>query len=353
MADNGSEITRPAEPTADAARVRRAHTYSRLTTAIAVLALATAGYALMRLDSTRDRLDQVNDLARTLETERSVLRTELETLASRERQSAQQLDRRLDALDEVPDQLQELASSVEELRGRAEGPERAWSRAEAMFLLELAQRRLTLERDVQTAIVALESADARLASLRDASLTPVRSLIARELQALRAVQRPDDTGILVRLASAEERAASVPIKGISPLDRSAAERTTLPTGMFARAWAMTSNTLSHLIVVRDADDLSARVVTAEEALLRRQHLQLLLFSARMALARHDSTGYRQSLANARRWLGEHFDVASPPGQALLAEIQSLEPIDVDPALPDLSASLQALRRQMPARRGPE
>ena len=206
MADNGSEIAPPAAAPAEASRAGRAHTYSRLTTAIAVLALATAGYALMRLDSTRDRLDQVNDLSRTLDAERKVLRAELKSLSSRERQSTRQLDHRLDTLDEVPKQLQELASSVEELRGRAEGPERAWSRAEAMFLLELAQRRLVLDRDVQTAIIALESADTRLASLRDASLTPVRTQIARDLQSLRAIHQPDHTGILARLATAEERA---------------------------------------------------------------------------------------------------------------------------------------------------
>ena len=35
-------------------------------------------------------------------------------------------------LSEVPRQVQELANTTEELRGRAQGPERAWSRAEAM-----------------------------------------------------------------------------------------------------------------------------------------------------------------------------------------------------------------------------
>lgn len=353
MADNGSENARPAEAPAEASRVRRAHTYSRLTTAIAVLALATAGYALMRLDSTRDRLDRVNDLARTLDAERKLLRAELKSLSSRERQATRRLDHRVDALDEVPKQLQDLASSVEELRGRAEGPERAWSRAEAMFLLELAQRRLVLDRDVQTAIVALESADARLASLRDASLTPVRTQIARELQGLRAVRPLDDTGIMARLASAEERAMDVPIKGISPVERTTSERSALPSGMLSRAWAISSNTLTHLVVVRDVDDLGGKIVTAEEALLRRQHLQLLLFSARTAVARHDSAGYRNSIATARRWLGEYFEVSSPAGQSLLAEVQALEPIDVDPALPEVSGSAQALRRLMPARRGPE
>jgi uroporphyrin-3 C-methyltransferase len=353
MADNGSEIARPADAPADTSRVRRAHSYSRLTTAIAVLALATAGYALMRLDSARDRLDQTNELAHKLDTERKLLRADLKGLSSRDRQSTRDLDHRLDALDEVPKQLQELASSVEELRGRAEGPERAWSRAEAMFLLDLAQRRLLLDRDVQTAIVALESADSRLASLRDASLTPVRAQIARELQGLRAVRQPDDSGILVRLASAEERVTDLPVKGIVPVERTTTAHDELPSGMFSRAWAITANTLSHLVVVRNVDDLAGRVVTAEEALLRRQHLQLLLFSARTAVARHDAAGYRNALASAQRWLDQYFDVATPAGQALLTEVQSLQPIDIDPPLPDVSASSQALRRLMPAPRGPE
>lgn len=365
MADNASDISRPPGPEgrADGGRggsspgvpspPRRVHTYSRLTTALAVLALATAGYALLRLDAMRNRLDAVNDTARALEADRSVLRAEVRALATRERQARRELDRRLDEQNDVPKQMQELASSVEELRGRAEGPERAWSRAEALFLLELAQRRLALDRDAETAIVALESADTRLASLRDQSFAPVRQQIARELQALRAVRQPDTTGILARLASAEERVNHLPVKGIVAVERKSLDRSTLPEAMLPRAWAIARNALSNLVEVRKVDDRAGSVVTAEEALLRRQHLQLLLFSARTALARHDSATYRSALANARRWLGEFFDLSSPAGQALLAEVQALEPIDVDPPLPDLSGSARALRRMMPVPRGPE
>ena len=123
--------------------------------------------------------------------------------------------------------------------------------------------------------------------------------------------------------------------------------------MLSRAWAILKNALTHLVVVRDVDDLSGQVVSAEEALLRRQHLQLLLFSARTAVARHDSSALRNSLSAARQWLSRYFDLSTPEGQALLNEIQALEPVEIDPALPDLSASSQALRRLMPARRGPE
>jgi uroporphyrin-III C-methyltransferase len=353
MADPGSDIAHTSGPPVEPPPPRRAHTYSRLTTAIAVLALATAGYALLRLDATRDRLDRVNDTARILEADRSVLRAELKNHTTRERATVRELDRRLDTLDEVPKQVQELASSVEELRGRAEGPERAWSRAEAMFLLDLAQRRLTLDRDLETSIVALESADTRLASLRDQTFAPVRQQIARELQALRAVRGPDTTGIIARLASTEEQTSEVPVKGIVAAERASFDRSQLPDGMFPRAWSIARNTLANLIVVRDVDDRAGSVITAEEALLRRQHLQLLLFSARNAVARHDAAGYRNSLASARRWVGEFFDLSSPTTQALLGEIQALEPIDIDPPLPDISGSSRALRRLMPAKRGPE
>lgn len=352
MADTGPETISSPSP-GDSSRTRRAHSYSRLTTAIAVLALVTAGYAVVRLDSTRDKLDAINSAALTGKSDLELLRAELKSQASRERQAHRDLGRRLDAIKDAPQQLQELASSVEELRGRAEGPERAWSRAEALFLLELAQRRLALDRDVETAIVALESADLRLASLRDQAFAPVRQEIAKELQALRAVQLPDTTGILARLVSAEERAGEAPVKGIIATERSAFDRSSLPEGMFARARAIIGQTLSNLVVVRRVDDVGGRVLTSEEALLRRQHLQLLLFAARAAVARHDEGAYRTALAAARRSLGDSFDLSKPAAQALLKEVQALEPIDVDPSLPSISASTNALRRMMPTRRGAE
>jgi uroporphyrin-3 C-methyltransferase len=116
-------------PPGDPSQGRRAHTYSRLTTAIAVLGLAAAIYALIRTDSIRDKLDVANQTVVAANADKELLRAELKSQASRERQAHRDLNRRLDELEDAPQQLQELASSVEELRGRAEGPERAWSRA--------------------------------------------------------------------------------------------------------------------------------------------------------------------------------------------------------------------------------
>jgi uroporphyrin-III C-methyltransferase len=336
---------------------RRPHTYSRLTTALAVLALATAAYSLWRLDHTRDRVEELTRITSALEADRTLLRTELRSLEEREKHARDEIQTSLSSLDDVPRQVQELANTTEELRGRAQGPERAWSRAEAMYLLDLAQRRLTLNRDVETAIVALEAADARLASMRDASFAAVRQQIARDLQALRAVKLPDLTGITARLASLEERVYRLPVKGILAAEPHASSTEDLPRSFLPRAWALLKRTLADLIRVREVDE-TAGMVTKEEALLRRAHLQLLLFSARSALARHDANAYSTALASARAWLKDFFDLRQAETQSMLKELQALEPIQIDPPLPSLSASNQALQRLMPRQpaattRGPE
>jgi len=347
MVERSPDLTPPSALPEEPVAPKRVHSYSRLTTAIAVLALATAGYSLWRLDSTRDRLDRMNDLARTLEADRSVLQGEVRALGERERQLNRELSVRIETFAPLTKQVQDLTAAVEDLHGRTEGPQRAWSRAEALFLMEIAQRSLVLDRDVTTAIAALESADSRLASVRDPALTAVRQQLANELNQLRAVRIPDRTGMLARLSAAETEATRVPVKGLMAVERERADPVELPSGFFARANAMVRNALANMIRVRHLDERGATVITADEEMVRRQHLQLLLFTARNAVARHDQSTFRSALASARQWLGDYFDAQSPSTQALLKEIQLLEAAEIDPRLPDVSRSTEALQKLMP------
>ncbi len=348
MADSSlPELPSKSVPPGEPAPRKRVHSYGRLTTALAVLALAVASYALWRLDATRARLDQVNDFARSLEADRNALQGELRALAQREAQREREISAQLATLDHVPKQVQELSSSVADLHGRTEGPQRAWSRAEALFLMEIAQRSLVLDRDVATAIAALESADSRLASVRDPALTAVRQQLALELQALRAVRVVDRTGVLTRLSALETQAMRLPVAGILAREPDAATDAALPEGFFSRAGAIISRSLANLIRVREVDRRGGAVVTTDEQLLRKQHLQLLLFSARTAVVRNDQTTYRGTLAAARQWLSESFDMTAPATQGVLKEIQLLETIAIDPPLPSISKSAERLQQLMP------
>ena len=65
------------------------------------------------------------------------------------------------------------------------------------------------------------------------------------------------------------------------------------------------------------------------------------------LLRHDAPTYRNSLMSARQWLAENFNMKKAANEAALNELQALEAIDIDPALPDISASVRMVQRVLP------
>ncbi|HYM34029.1 MAG TPA: uroporphyrinogen-III C-methyltransferase, partial [Steroidobacteraceae bacterium] len=243
----------------------------------------------------------------------------------------------------LPQQVKDLVAAHEDLRARTERPQRAWSRAEALYLIELAERRLSFDRDTATAIMALESADARLASLRDASLNGVRERIAKDLQALRVVPVPDRVGVTTRLAAVETQVDSLPLKGILVGQRTENAPEDESESIFGKTWNAFTNALDRMFVVRRIDAAHGNIVSLEEQSLRREHLKLLLFSARSATQRIDQIAYRASLDAAKSWLAQYFNESAAVSSATL-EIETLAAINMSPPLPDISGTEQMLAR---------
>jgi uroporphyrin-3 C-methyltransferase len=321
----------------------------RFTTVCAVLALAAAIYSVFRIDATTDRLDTVREGMRTLESSQTATRAELSSLAARATQSDQDLQQRLGEIAKMPQQLGDLQGSLEELRGRADRPQRAWARAEALFLLELADRRLKLDRDPGTAVVALQAADAQLAELHEAGLAAVRTQLANEIQALQAVPRPDLTGIEARLEHAEDNASRLQVAGIVLGRDNGGRAAPLPDNGVMRAWEVIKHSLSGLVTVRHLAGPADTLVTVEQETLRRQHLQLLLYSARQALLRRDTTAYRASMQGAVDWLKQYFAADDANVGAMIQTLEPLARVDISPPLPDISASVQLLERSLPGK----
>ena len=182
--------------------------------AVVGLALLLAAYAHWRFGQFDERIDRVRGQVAELRTEQDRLAAQIETVGTQQRQYNEQVRTQILSLGEVPAQIGELGQSVAELRARTDAPQRSWVRAEALYLLELSGRRLRLEHDVPTAIAALESADARLATVSDSAVTEVRAALARELAALRAVNVPDIGSVLARLSAIEANVPSFPVLGV-------------------------------------------------------------------------------------------------------------------------------------------
>jgi uroporphyrin-3 C-methyltransferase len=85
-----------------------------------------------------------------------------------------------------------------------------WLAAEANFLIQLAERRLLIEQDVQTAIQLLIDANQRLTAMNDPSVFPIREAISEDVASLYAVKQPNTDDIYLTLSGLSSELANLP-----------------------------------------------------------------------------------------------------------------------------------------------
>jgi uroporphyrin-3 C-methyltransferase len=312
--------------------------------AFAALALLLALYAHWRFGQFDERIDRLRTQITDIRTTQARQGSQITSLATRVEQSHAQFRGQIQALGEVPTQLGELGQTVAELRARTEAPQRAWVRAEALYLLELGARRLRLEHDIPTAIAAMESADARLATVTDPAVAEVRTQLAREVAALRAVNVPDLPSVITRLTALEAQVDEFRVLGVPITKQREPGKSQASASMFDRATGRLRQAWRDLFSYQRVDPAAIRLVTREEESLRRQHLELLLFAGRIAAMQQDRAAYVQSLRAALDWIDRFFDVRNETVAKARAELVELEAIDVDPATPEVGTAAQLLQR---------
>jgi uroporphyrin-3 C-methyltransferase len=338
-----SERRQAERRTEDRRKAERTSVRALLAVLFSVVAVMFAALGWWQQSEVRRGIDAVRVQQQKFVDDSAQLRAQVDELSERSRAG----EGRLNEFGALSQQVTELARTLEELRARTEAGERAWVVAEARYLLEIANRRLALERDDTSALAALLAADARLQSLRDPALNGVRRALAQEIQTLRATARPDITGIVARLASGEELASRLPVLGAIAEHYRPDEPTSGETPGFARAWQVVKSSFVGMVSVRRIGEDAVELVSLEEQGLRRHHLQLLLYGARMAALRGDAADYRANVGAARRWLEEMFDLRDLSVASLHKDLQALEQVNIAPALPDISRSLQLLDRVVP------
>lgn len=239
--------------------------------------------------------------------------------------------------------LQEAIDAVRAQLGRDQS---GWVLAETEYLMLIANHRLQLERDVPTAVAALQIADTRLRDTGDPALIVVREKLAAEITALNTVPRPDLTGLALRLMGLAEQVARLPLKSTYQPPAPAAAPDTAPVDE-GPGWQKLAggvwNDLKGLVTVRRTEEAVRPMLAPEQQYFLRQNLRLQLAAARLALLRADAEQLRLALQTARAWIGDHFDARSGVTAGMLEELDAIAAVEVRPELPDVSGSLNALR----------
>jgi len=273
----------------------------------------------------------------------------------------QQLDRELRALrSTIESRINALYNGVSELQQRvANAPmpgaatpagNEDWMWNEAEYLLRLANQKLQLEGDSDSAVLLLNSVNDMLSRTEDPALLSVRRAIADELLAVRSIEQVDTSGLYVRLDSLDDLVNQLSLRSALAENYNAQLASQRDAEASGKGFvARTLELLSSIFVWQRWDDAPEALLPPQQESTLKQNLHLLLGQAQLALLMGEDEVYRSSLRKAADWTSTYFAIDSGTGRTLSEELGVLAGYNVVEQRPDISSSLETLRRYNDAR----
>ncbi len=223
--------------------------------------------------------------------------------------------------------------------------------AEIEQALGAAVQQLQLAGNVEAALIALQGADVRLAAAGRPQFLPLRKMIARDMERLKALPLADVHGIGLRIESVAAAVDSLPLafeaKPAVAKEQAEAVAPTAPDGtwsgiarqIFGELW----RELKSLIRIERLDRPDPVLLAPSHTFFLRENLKLRLLNARLALLQRDGAVFRQDVKQAQAWIERYFDTRAVPVQTAVATLKQMSAAQVDLELPNLNDSLTALR----------
>jgi len=101
--------------------------------------------------------------------------------------------------------------------------------------------------------------------------------------------------------------------------------------------------------IRDLEGQEAPLLAPAQSYFLRENLKLRLLSARVALLARDEASFRDDLKASQAWITKYYDVRAKPTAAALATLKQISDTPVVISVPDINASLAAVRTARAAR----
>ena len=243
---------------------------------------------------------------------------------------------------------QQLAEVQNRPSAAAASPDFNWKVFEAEYLVNGAVQKLQLESDVNGAITLLEQADAALLAANHAGGFTVRQALADDLARLRAVEVFDTEGVYLRLESLNNNVGQLDLLGSMREDfenRLAENSTVVSESGNAPGWLnSTLAFLGDIFVWREWEERPEAMLAPGQETLIKLNLRLLLEQAQLALMQKDEQQFRSSLAQTGEWLRRYAVLDTSAGRGISSELDELMALNINPPLPQLTASLTAVRQ---------
>ena len=299
-----------------------------------------------------EQRDRINELRERLDKDGKSFNERVEEIRG---EAQAQQDAATAHREKILSDVQVLSDAVAALRAEFGRSVDRWSLEEVERLMVIANQRLQLAADTELAGNALKLADSRLRKLVDAdpALGPVRKMLADEIASLDNVATVDVAGTLNALSALSRSVDDLPLAGDvkdAGVDSAAAveeeSSSADPAAADSSLWAAGKNFLADLgaLVQVERDGKSrAPILSVELRLMVFEKTKLILESCQLAFLRERGDVYESRMAAAKNWVTKNFDTESAAVDAWLERWAVLAAVSPETELPDISASLRALR----------
>ena len=283
-------------------------------------------------------------------------------------QTTAQVDQMLKDLRDSQNRVAQLEGKLAEFQGQrvaleemyrdlARAPD-DWLLAEIEQTLNIASRELVLAANVRAALIALQTADQRLARADKLQVVQLRRAIAQDMERLKALPLVDTVGISLKLDNLMALAATLPLAIPDSIAMGA------PASHDVRASDTRENMavrfgrdlwfeMKQLIRIRELESGDPALLSPQQSYFLRENLKLRLLSARTALIARDDVNYKEDIKLVREMLTKYFDPKAKVNANSLLMLKQFAENPASIAPPDITASLNAMRAARGARERPQ
>lgn len=267
-------------------------------------------------------------------------------LSSQAQEAAREAQAKVTLLEARLAESQHQQAALEALYRELTPTKDDWTLTEVEQLLLLASQHLQLGGNVQSALAALQAADARIQRFDKPQFVGLRKALTKDMERLKALPFVDVTGMSLRLEQIIAGADKLPfvfeerVSAHSETPQAKASET--EPNRWRRLARDFWDDLKQLVKIEQIDQPDLAILSPSQQSLVRENLKLRLVSARLTLLARDEVNFRADLKAAEHILKRYFDQKAKPTQAALTSLQSMQTHPVALMVPELSASLDAI-----------
>ncbi|WP_297573025.1 uroporphyrinogen-III C-methyltransferase [uncultured Deefgea sp.] len=304
-----------------------------------VAILASAGAWLYQQNAMESlKLELSRELASNNQLQQALRQSSLESS-----QAQQKIISRLDIQESKQAEAGARQEALNHMYDNLSRGETLHSLAEVEQMLSFASQQLQIAGDINSALTALNNIDVQLAQLNRPELISVRQALTKDINTLKGTPYLDVIGITAKLNSIIDSVDQLPLivdagHTIAPTHQANTQHNTAQR-FGAEIW----HELKQLIQIRRIDQPDLILLSPEQGFFLRENIKLRLLNARAALLLRNETAFRSDLKATERYLQQFFDARAPATDNAIKVLRQLQTQPLAITMPDLSASLTAVR----------